>query len=103
MASVLRRHYWAEIFRKRGIRKDRLEERLVDDSADRERHGTLHAAVQELRLARKRAQEALRLSSDSCPGPDGQPYGAWRALDDVAVNVLHGDFEEMTSAAGEEQ
>ena len=63
----------------------------------------MHAVTHELQLRRQHVQEALRLSNDSSPGPDGLPYGAWRALGELAVNVLHGAFQEMVSETGGER
>ena len=42
------------------------------------------------------------MSNNSAPGPDGIPYGAWRALGDVAVEVLFGAFSDLILPEGPE-
>jgi len=51
----------------------------------------------------KRAtRKALSLSNNSSPGPDGIPYGAWKALGDTAVDILHGAFSDLILPEGPE-
>ena len=41
-------------------------------------------------VTHKDIQQALDISSNTRPGPDGIPYGAWRALGNLAIDILHG-------------
>ena len=47
-------------------------------------------------------KEAIKLSNDSSPGPDGIPYAAWRRLGNLACDTLHDAFVELSSEEGED-
>ena len=46
---------------------------------------------------------SLKHAGDSAPSPDGIPYGAWRALKDLGVSVLHRVAISMESADAHSQ
>ena len=99
MANHLRKH-WAEVFRARGVDETKLQTWLDEDGQQRSEQGPTHDAVQGLRLRKRAIRKALKLSNNSAPGPDGLPYGAWRALGDLAVDLLHGAFVDLTLPEG---
>ena len=41
-------------------------------------------------------RQAIRLSSDTSPGPEGIPYAAWRQLGVLATGVLHDALIEFS-------
>ena len=92
MADHLRQH-WAEVFRARGVGQDRLKTWLDEDTAERGTTAPLHDALRNLRVRRRDIKRALKRSNDSAPGPDGIPYGAWRIMGDMAVEMLHAAFK----------
>ena len=101
MANHLRQH-WLEVFRAKGVSQDRLHAWLDEDATVRSQHGPVHDTVANLRLKRRAIRRALKMSNNSAPGPDGIPYGAWRALGDVAVEVLFGAFSDLILPEGPE-
>ena len=44
----------------------------------------------------------MKFSNNSSPCPDGIPYGAWRRLGDLAMDIIFDAFETLTSNGGEE-
>ncbi len=99
MANFLR-HHWANVFRARDIDQDRLQTWLEEDEQDRAQQGPSHEALRGLRLRRRDIRKAIKLSNNSAPGPDGIPYGAWRALGETAVEVLFGAFSDLILPEG---
>ncbi len=89
MADFLRGH-WSEVFRARGVDQSRLQTWLDDDAVERGSAAPTHEALRQLRVRRRDVRKALKKSNNSAPGPDGIPYGAWRALGKVAVEALFG-------------
>ena len=91
MADYLRRH-WAEVFRAKGIDQPRLQAWLDEDAQERGVTAPSHEGLRHLRVRRRDVRKALKRSNNSAPGPDGIPYGAWRALGETAVEALFGAF-----------
>ena len=52
---------------------------LEEDEAARRNEGPMHDDIAGFRLRRKDVERALRIAKNSSPGPDGIPYGVWRA------------------------
>ena len=101
MADHLRRH-WSAVFRARGVDNARLQQWLDDDAEARSRDGPSHDVVAGMRLRKRHIRQALKLSNKSSPGPDGIPYGGWRALSEFAVDILYGAFAELILPDGPE-
>ena len=91
MSDYLRRH-WAEVFRAKGIDQPRLQAWLDENEQERGATATSHEDLRHLRVRRRDVRKALKRSNNSAPGPDGIPYGAWRALGETAVEALFGAF-----------
>jgi len=94
IAKVLRSH-WEGVFQARGVNACKLRQWIEDDMASRRACGELHSKMKDVQLQRWHFQRALDLSNDSSPGPDGIPYGAWRALGDDAIDLLFEAALEM--------
>ena len=73
---------------------------MDEDAADRQANGPSHSPVINCHLSRKHLKKTLKRSNNSAPGPDGLPYGAWRALGDIAIDALFGAFKELSSSDG---
>jgi len=95
MAKVLSQ-YWGDVFRSRGVDEELLKTWVAEDIAVRQSHGELQPAMADVRLLRKHVAAAVHHSNNSCPGPDGIPYAAWRRLGDDAIDVLWTAMREMT-------
>lgn len=94
IAKVLRSH-WEGVFQARGVNACKLQQWIEDDMASRRACGELRSKMKDVQLQRWHFQRALDLSNDSSPGPDGIPYGAWRALGDDAIDLLFEAALEM--------
>ncbi len=101
MANHLRLH-WANVFKAKGVNQERLQAWLDEDSDGRAEQGPTHEGLRSIRLKRRAIRQALKQSNNSSPGPDGIPYGAWRALGEVAVDVLYGAFGDLIRDEGPE-
>ncbi len=87
MAKILGNH-WSEVFQTRGINQERLNAWLEEDKNVRRDEGPSHAAIRNIKLRRRDVKKAIKLSNNSAPGPDGIPYGAWRALGKRGIDLL---------------
>ncbi len=99
MVAILRDH-WSKTFQANGVDEERLQAWLQEDQEHRQVHGPSHSPLADLRLRKRHIRKAIKLSNNSAPGPDGLPYGAWRAMGEVAVEALMGAFKELTSDEG---
>lgn len=99
MADVLRRH-WATVFAAVGVDEDTLGGWLAEDGAARRAHGPPSADWSGFRIRRRDVSLALRQAKNSSPGPDGIPYGAWRALGPLAVDTLQDALRDLASEEG---
>ncbi|MDA8582658.1 reverse transcriptase domain-containing protein, partial [bacterium] len=99
MADILRRH-WTAVFAAAGIDEARLGEWLAEDRADRQAHGPATTDWTGFRIRRRDVVLALRQAKNSSPGPDGIPYGAWRALGSLAVDTLRDALRGLASEEG---
>ena len=84
------------MFRSRGVDEELLKTWVAEDIAVRQPHGELQPAMADVRLLRNHVAAAVHHSNNSCPGPDGIPYAAWRRLGDDAIDVLWTAMREMT-------
>ena len=87
MAKVLRKH-WAQVFKAAGVDETLLQQWVREDITRRRVDEEHQDTMQDVQLLREHMAQAFAQSNDSCPGPDGIPYGAWRALGDRAIDVL---------------
>ena len=101
MVNLLRRH-WSEIFKEKGVESEMLDNWLEEDAADRIDNRPDHSVLRNIKVRRRDLRRALKPSNNSAAGPDGIPYGAWRALGDSAVNVLYDAFSELILEEGRE-
>ena len=102
MADLLRSH-WSEVFAAKGIDEDKLDAWLQDDGRARGAEAPSHHELHSVRVKKRHIRMALKLSNNSAPGPDGIPYGALRALGDLAVETMHGAFQILASDLGPER
>ena len=47
------------------------------------------------RVRRRDVARAIKLSGNSSPGPDGIPYGAWRAMKDIGTDTLWAAMQDL--------
>ena len=100
IARILRQH-WEDIFKKRGVDSQLLEQWIRDDIHWRIDEGAMPTPMRRTRVKLKHVKKALRKSGNSAPGPDGIPYSAWRAAGDEVAAVLFEALEEMFGDNGE--
>ena len=90
------------MFKAKGINQDKLNSWLDEDTDHRSQHGPSHDDVRNIVVRRRHVRKALKLSNNSAPGPDGIPYGAWRAMGKTAVDALFDAMKDFMSSDGEE-
>ena len=56
--------------------------------------------TQDWQVTRKDIKKAIKISTNSAPGPDGIPYNAWRQSGDLAVQILLDVAEALHSDQG---
>ncbi len=100
MANHLRSH-WSKVFKAKGVNKRKLDQWLADDKTKRSEAGPSHEALRGVKVRRRDIRKALKLSNNSAPGPDGIPFGAWRAMGETAIEILKGALSEFISDEGE--
>ena len=91
IAANLRKH-WGQVFSRQDINEDILQEWLRETFPD----GGQGEAVCGLptrdstawQLQRSDMEKSIQASTNTMPGPDRIPYAAWRALGDLAVDIL---------------
>ena len=102
MAAALRDH-WGSIFSERHIDEDRLSawlfEVFPDGGSGRVVSGLPLPTSSDWHITRAAMEDAVNLSSDSMPGPDGIPYIAWRSLGTLGIDLL---FDAAKALATEE-
>ena len=54
------------------------------------------------KVTRRDIRDAIKNSNNSSPGPDAIPFGAWRAMGDVGVEILWNVYEISEDARAEE-
>ena len=93
MAAALRGH-WSEVFKARPRDEPLLQQWLADERA--ELSPPLSPATDpRWRIRRRDIRKALDIAPSSAPGPDGIPFAAWKRLDHLAVDVLHGAMQAL--------
>jgi len=102
MAKVLRLH-WGETFKKRGINPHLLQRWIREDIEERQREGTMQAAMPDVRISRSHVEEAVRSSNNSAAGPDGVPYAVWRRMGACGIDVLFEALDWMITDAGQDE
>ena len=100
MSDILRRH-WSTVFAAEGIDDPTLQNWLAEDDTVRRRDGPRHANMADFRIRRQDVERAVRIAKNSSPGPDGIPYGAWRALGSLAIDALRSAMRDLASVEGE--
>ncbi|CAK0876187.1 unnamed protein product, partial [Prorocentrum cordatum] len=100
MANILRSH-WAATFAATGVDENKLGDWLADDAAARAASGPPRLDWGGFRIRRKDISAAIRQAKNCSPGPDGIPYGAWRALGSLAVDTLHNALRDLASPDGQ--
>ena len=98
MAGALRTH-WEQHFRARPTCQATRQRWIREGRADQA------AAARDRRsadweLSRGDMAKAIRQTSQSAPGPDGIPFSAWRAVEELAADVLYKAFRAMGGAGG---
>ena len=96
IARTLQAH-WSEVFRARGIDRELLGRWIREDVEERYTLNQQQLTMLSVFVTRKDFETALKRSNNSCPGPDGIPYAAWRKLGPQAVDVLWEAFNLMVS------
>ena len=97
MARTLREH-WSQVFKKRDT-DQQLRQQWINEEDE-------HIPVSELRhtpqqiVPLKVFKKAIRLTSNTSPGPDGIPFKAWRKLGHFAAEALHLAFVAITGDDG---
>ena len=68
-----------------------------------EQRPALSTAPESWKVQREDIREAVKLSSNTMPGPDGIPYKAWRVLGELGVDILHGAAAALEGPSWKEQ
>lgn len=63
---------------------------------------TLPTDPEACQVAEEDIAQALELSGNTAPGPDGIPYKAWRALGNLGVDVLHGAAQALAQTTAQD-
>ena len=53
------------------------------------------------KVRKKDIKKAIQCSNNSCPGPDAIPFGAWRAMGDIGIDILWEVYEVTEDEAAE--
>jgi exonuclease III len=96
MVKPLRDH-WKETFRKKGVDRPLLNRWIREGASEAERCTDIPD------LNRNHIKQAIDMSKNTSPGPDGIPFLAWKRLKGLASTVLFDAFGEMTAEGGEEK
>ena len=79
-----------------GDESQRAPPRVSAEQQQRRRH-PLPERPRDWKIRRKDIRRAVKGSGDSAPGPDGIPYGAWRALGEMGIDILWSVAEGLES------
>ena len=101
IVKILRAH-WGGVFKRREVRhmgvQIWMEELFIKDDEGCFITGLPARGDRAWNIPRKAIKTALYSSKNSMPGPDGIPVAAFKALGEVAVDVLHGVTNSLQSA-----
>jgi hypothetical protein len=113
MIEVLQEH-WSEVFQKRGVEEDLLEDWLkemypldVRDELQRKRSsgggqhwskGLPPEGSGQWDTRRGDLEKAIKQSKNSAPGPDGIPHKVWKELGEFGATILWNAMEELHEA-----
>jgi len=97
MLHLLREH-WRQVFCQREVDVELMDrwlredvEHLPEDFSSHLPHSPVPAET---------FLEAIRCTKNSAPGRDGIPFKAWRLISELAAEVFHKAYSEMTSPEG---
>lgn len=98
MVQELSRH-WGQVFQGRQPEIAEVEAWLQQAFKEDDR---LHVPAHKWHVRRKDIAQAINMSGNSAAGPDGIPYAAWRAMGDVAIEVLTTAMDALQRESAED-
>ena len=98
IAGVLREH-WSEVFKRKDTDSELRNRWLAEEARQGDPDVLRH--VPQADVPFEMFEKAIRLTSNSSPGPDGLPFKAWRKLGRFAAVALYDAFVTISGPDGQ--
>ena len=104
VAKILTNH-WSKVFSNSDSDDELLnkwmDSRFTEQGHNKWKTGLPPSDPGSWKVKKKHVKKAIAFAKSSMPGPDGIPASAYKALGDLAVDVLHWVFEALSSDEAE--